>query len=165
MDQLLLRYGKWELWEHGRVHCRSREVLMWCRSTYVLCACLYKGIQCVGVPSHGDDAVNRTMIREVATVILVFGNACRASSLLYCFLAYFSYCEGLGWSGFLQVHNNAIEWYILATFTRDRCVPPSISLVIVISKFVRTYETCMHHVCAFHSWHCSSPYKLIISFW
>jgi hypothetical protein len=35
------------------------------------------------------------MIRVVATVILVSGDACRASSLLYCFLAYFSYCEGL----------------------------------------------------------------------
>jgi hypothetical protein len=43
----------------------------------------------VGIPSHGDDAVNRTMIRVVATVILVSGDACRASILLYCFLAYF----------------------------------------------------------------------------
>jgi hypothetical protein len=47
----------------------------------------------VGIPSCGDDAVNRTMIQVVATVILVSGDACRASSLLYCFLAYFSYCE------------------------------------------------------------------------
>jgi hypothetical protein len=50
----------------------------------------------MGIPSYGDDAVNRTMIRVVATVILVSGDACRASSLLYCFLAYFSYYEGLG---------------------------------------------------------------------
>jgi hypothetical protein len=50
----------------------------------------------VGIPSCGDDAVNRTMIRVVATVILVFGDACRASSLLYSFLIYFSYYEGLG---------------------------------------------------------------------
>jgi hypothetical protein len=47
----------------------------------------------VGILSCGDDAVNRTMIRVVATIILVSGDACRASSLLYCFLAYFSYCE------------------------------------------------------------------------
>jgi hypothetical protein len=50
----------------------------------------------VGIPSCGDDAVNRTMIRVVATVILVSGDVCRASSLLYYFLAYFSYCQGLG---------------------------------------------------------------------
>jgi hypothetical protein len=59
-------------------------------------ACLYKGIQCGGIPSCGDDAVNRMMIQVVATVILVSGDACIVSSLLYCFLAYFSYCEGLG---------------------------------------------------------------------
>jgi hypothetical protein len=46
----------------------------------------------VGIPSCGDDAVNRTMIRVVATVILVSGDACRVSSLLYYFLASFSYC-------------------------------------------------------------------------
>jgi hypothetical protein len=43
----------------------------------------------VGIPSCGDDAVNRIMIRVVATVILVFGDACRESSLFYCFLAFF----------------------------------------------------------------------------
>jgi hypothetical protein len=43
----------------------------------------------VGIPSCGDNAVNRTMIRVVVTAILVSGDACRASSLLYCFLAYF----------------------------------------------------------------------------
>jgi hypothetical protein len=47
----------------------------------------------VGIPSCGDDAVNRAMIRVVATVILVSGDTCKASSLLYYFLAYFSYCE------------------------------------------------------------------------
>jgi hypothetical protein len=47
----------------------------------------------VGILSCGDDAVNRTMIRVVSTVIPVYGDACRASSLLYYFLAYFSYCE------------------------------------------------------------------------
>jgi hypothetical protein len=50
----------------------------------------------VGILSCGDDAINRTMIRVVATIILVSGDACRASSLLYFFLAYFSHCEGLG---------------------------------------------------------------------
>jgi hypothetical protein len=59
-------------------------------------ACLYEGTQCVGIPSCGDDAVNRTMVRVVATVVLVFGDACGASSLLYCFRAYYSYCQGLG---------------------------------------------------------------------
>jgi hypothetical protein len=42
-----------------------------------------------GFPSCGDNAVNRAMIRVVATVVLVSGNMCEASSLLYCFLAYF----------------------------------------------------------------------------
>jgi hypothetical protein len=49
----------------------------------------------VGISSCGDDAVNRAIIRVVATVILVSGDACRASSLPYYFLAYFSYYEGL----------------------------------------------------------------------
>jgi hypothetical protein len=43
----------------------------------------------VGIPSCGDDTVNRTMIRVVATIILVSRDACRESSLLYCFLAFF----------------------------------------------------------------------------
>jgi hypothetical protein len=42
-----------------------------------------------GIPSCGDDVVNRMMIRVVVTVILVSGDACRASNLLYCFLACF----------------------------------------------------------------------------
>jgi hypothetical protein len=55
----------------------------------MLYACLYKCIQCVGIPSCGDDVINRTIIRVVATIILVSGVACRASSLLYYFRAYF----------------------------------------------------------------------------
>jgi hypothetical protein len=48
------------------------------------------------IPSCGDDAINRTMVRVVATVVRVSGDACRASRLLYCFRAQFSYCQGLG---------------------------------------------------------------------
>jgi hypothetical protein len=48
------------------------------------------------IPSCGDGAINRTMVRVVATVVCVSGDACRASRLLYCFHAYYSYCEGLG---------------------------------------------------------------------
>jgi hypothetical protein len=39
------------------------------------------------IPSCGDDAINRTMVRVVATVIRVSGDACRASRLLYRFHA------------------------------------------------------------------------------
>jgi hypothetical protein len=42
-----------------------------------------------GFPSCGDDAVNRTMIQVVITVILVSRDACGASNLPYRFLAYF----------------------------------------------------------------------------
>jgi hypothetical protein len=42
-----------------------------------------------GILSCSDDAVNRMMIRVVATVILVSEDACRVSSLLYCFHAFF----------------------------------------------------------------------------
>jgi hypothetical protein len=42
-----------------------------------------------GIPSCGDDAVNRAMSRVVVTVILVSGDAGRAGNLLYCFLACF----------------------------------------------------------------------------
>jgi hypothetical protein len=34
------------------------------------------------IPSGGDDVVNRTMVRVVATIIRVSGDACRASRLL-----------------------------------------------------------------------------------
>jgi hypothetical protein len=66
----------------------------------------YEGILVWGIPSCGDDAVNRTMVRVVATIVLVSEDACRASSLLYFFRACYSYRQGLGWSDFLQVHNN-----------------------------------------------------------
>jgi hypothetical protein len=59
-------------------------------------ACLYEGILVWEIPSCGDDTINRMMIRVVAIVILVSGDACRANSLLYCFRAYFSYYLGLG---------------------------------------------------------------------
>ena len=39
------------------------------------------------IPSCGDDAVDRTMVRVVATVVRVSGNTCRTSRLLYCFHA------------------------------------------------------------------------------
>jgi hypothetical protein len=40
------------------------------------------------IMSCGDDAVNRTIVRVIATVVHVSGDACRASRLLYCFYAY-----------------------------------------------------------------------------
>jgi hypothetical protein len=39
------------------------------------------------IPSCGDDAVDRTMVRVVATVVRVSGDACRTSRLLYRFHA------------------------------------------------------------------------------
>jgi hypothetical protein len=39
------------------------------------------------ISSYGDDAINRAMVRVVATVVRVSGDACRASRLLYCFYA------------------------------------------------------------------------------
>jgi hypothetical protein len=39
------------------------------------------------IPSCGDDAVNRTIVRVVVTIVHVFGDACRASRLFYCFHA------------------------------------------------------------------------------
>jgi hypothetical protein len=51
--------------------------------------CYMKVSFVLGIPSCGDDAVNRAMIRVVATVILVSGDACKASSLLYYFLHIF----------------------------------------------------------------------------
>jgi hypothetical protein len=59
------------------------------------------------IPSCGDDAVNRTMVRVVATVVRVSRDACRTSRLLYCFHALYSYCEGLGCNGSFEVHNSA----------------------------------------------------------
>ena len=49
-----------------------------------------------GIPSCGDNAVDRTRVRVVAIVVRVSGDACRMSRLLYYFHAYFSYCQGLG---------------------------------------------------------------------
>jgi hypothetical protein len=57
---------------------------------------VYMKVSLCGIPSCCDDAANRAMIQVVSTIILVSGDTCRASSLLYCFLAYFSYCQGLG---------------------------------------------------------------------
>jgi hypothetical protein len=37
------------------------------------------------IPPCGDDAINRTMVRVIATVVRASGDACRASRLLYCF--------------------------------------------------------------------------------
>jgi hypothetical protein len=50
--------------------------------------CVYMKVSYVWViPSCGDDAINRTMVRVVATIVRVSGDACRASRLLYCFHA------------------------------------------------------------------------------
>jgi hypothetical protein len=57
-------------------------------------ACLYEGINVWEILSYGDDVINRTMVRVVATVVRVSGDACRASRLPYCFRAYCSYCQG-----------------------------------------------------------------------
>jgi hypothetical protein len=48
--------------------------------------CLYEGAPCVGCAIRGDNAVNRTMVQVVDTVVCIFGDACRVSVLLYCFL-------------------------------------------------------------------------------
>jgi hypothetical protein len=60
------------------------------------------------IPSWGDDAVNRITVRVVATIVCVSRDVCRASRLLYCFYAYYSYCEGWAEVDLLQVHNSAI---------------------------------------------------------
>jgi hypothetical protein len=39
------------------------------------------------ISSCGDDAINRAMVRVVATVVRVSRDACRASKLLHCFYA------------------------------------------------------------------------------
>jgi hypothetical protein len=39
------------------------------------------------IPSCGDDAINRTMVRVVTTVVSVSGDTCRESRLLYHFQA------------------------------------------------------------------------------
>jgi hypothetical protein len=39
------------------------------------------------IPSCGDDPVNRMMVWVVATVVRIFGDACRISRLLYHFHA------------------------------------------------------------------------------
>ena len=61
-----------------------------------------------GIPSCGDDAVDRTMVRVVATVVRVSGDACRTSRLLYCFRAYFHTVRVWAEVDLLQVHNTAI---------------------------------------------------------
>ena len=63
---------------------------------------------CGRIPSCGDDAVDRTMVRVVATVVRVSGDAFRASRLLYCFRAYFHTVRVWAEVDLLQVHNSAI---------------------------------------------------------
>jgi hypothetical protein len=54
------------------------------------CVCM-KVSNVWGISSCGDDAIDRTMVWVIATVVRVFGDACRASRLLYCFRTYYSY--------------------------------------------------------------------------
>jgi hypothetical protein len=55
---------------------------------FTCCAHVYMKVSYVWViSSYGDDAVNRTMVRVVATVVRIPGDVCRASRLLYCFHA------------------------------------------------------------------------------
>ena len=64
---------------------------------------------CGEIPSYGDDAIDRTMVRVVATVVRVSRDACRTSRLLYCFRAYFFHNVRV-WAevDLLQVRNSAI---------------------------------------------------------
>jgi hypothetical protein len=56
---------------------------LWTYYTYVYMKVSYVWV----ISSCGDNAVNRTMVRIVATVVRVSGDACRASRLLYRFHA------------------------------------------------------------------------------
>jgi hypothetical protein len=71
-------------------------------------ACLYEGTQCVGIPSCGDDAINRTMVRVVATVVLIFGDACGAVAYFTAFVHIIHTVRVWAEVDLLQVHNNAI---------------------------------------------------------
>jgi hypothetical protein len=57
------------------------ELWTWYTHVYIKVSTMWE------ITSCGDDAVNRTMVRVVATIVHVSGDACRASKLLYCFHA------------------------------------------------------------------------------
>jgi hypothetical protein len=81
----MIRYtadlGKW-LFGAGLFTCYTR-VCMKVSNVWEILSC-------------GDDAVDRTMVWVVATVVRVSRDACRVSRLLFCFRAYYSYYQGLG---------------------------------------------------------------------
>jgi hypothetical protein len=58
--------------------------------------------------SRGDDAINRMMLRVVATVVRVSRDVCRASRLLYYFMHNIHTMRVWAKMDFLQVHNSAI---------------------------------------------------------
>jgi hypothetical protein len=81
----------------------------------------------------GDDAVNRTMVRVVLPLYAYL--EMRVERVDYFTAFMHDIHPGRGWAevNLLQVHNNAIVKYVLITyFMRDRCMSPSIPLVIVI---------------------------------
>jgi hypothetical protein len=86
---------------------------------------------------------------------------------IFFYSAMHSYCGLWAKMNFLQILNKRSRVVRFSyAYMRDRLYATLyIDIIYLFPKFVRMYGMCMHHVvCSHHSWHCSSPYKLIISF-
>ena len=92
--------GKWELWEHDRIHCRSREVLL-CAVSCTHVWCVWEQYRMMGESVLRCDAVTRAMMWVVTRHMHGRGvYVCGCIALNSCFAC--SYCDWAEMS-FLQV--------------------------------------------------------------
>jgi hypothetical protein len=113
-----LRLGKCELWEHDRIHRRSREVLLVLDHVHILHVPM-KRYRMMGDSVLRGDAVTRTMMWVVALHIHVWGiHVCGAHSflILYCM---FHTVGGLKWVFCRYANHECVNWILRLAICRE----------------------------------------------
>jgi len=131
-----LRLGKWELWEHDRIHCRSRGVLLGVVScTHGWCA--WEQYRMLGDSILRGDAVIRAMMWVVARHMHGRG-VCVCGVYSFNFL----FCMSILWLGWNEFFAGTLTMFSLRTLVTlwENAVCHRIYRLVLtfVSKFVRS---------------------------
>ena len=132
----LLRLGKGELWEHDRIHCRSRGVLLGAVScTHAWC--VWEQYRMLGYSVRWGDAVVRAMMWVVARHMHGWGVSVYG---VYSFK--FLFCIFILWLGWNEFYAGTLTTFSLRTLGTlwENAVCHRIYRLVLtfVSKFVRS---------------------------